>query len=102
MGRSVKIAQAVDTLRKEMIEAIAQGDGEALRFKVKGIELELTVACEINGAGEASFNVLGVGGKVGGGAKVTNTHKIKLTLEPLDQEDSEDLLLTNRKKLKSE
>lgn len=85
-GQSVGIADAIDTLREELAEAISRGDGEELRFKVNGIELELTVACEINGNGKASFKVFGIGAEVGGGAKGTNTHKIKLTLETSDKE----------------
>ncbi|MQP68601.1 hypothetical protein GE253_25135 [Niveispirillum sp. SYP-B3756] len=85
-GQSVGIADAIDTLRKELAEAINRGDGEELRFKVNGIELELTVACEISGNGKASFKVFGIGGEVGGSAKGTNTHKIKLMLEPTDKE----------------
>ncbi|MDG5493316.1 trypco2 family protein [Niveispirillum sp. BGYR6] len=96
-SESVGIADAIDTLRKELADAINRGDGEALRFKVKGIELELTVACEISGNGKASFKVLGIGGEVGGSAKSTNTHKVKLTLEPVDKNgNNKDTLVGDR------
>lgn len=62
----IGLAHAIKSLRAELADAITQGDGEDLRFKVEAIDLELAVACEVGSNGELSFQVLGLGGKLGG------------------------------------
>ncbi|MNV94316.1 hypothetical protein D3C71_1891000 [compost metagenome] len=76
----------MEGLRKDLAEAIARGDGQGLRFKVEGIDVELTVACEIGGNNKASFHVLGIGAELGGKLGTTTTHKVKLTLKPADRD----------------
>lgn len=85
--QSMGIADAVDTLRRELADAIERGDGKALRFSVNGIELELSVACEISAGGKASFKVLGIGAELNAGGKDVVTHKVKLSLMPSNGKD---------------
>lgn len=82
----IGIADAIESLRTDLSEAIARGDGQALRFKVEGIELELAVVCEVGGNSKASFHVLGIGAEVGGKVGATTTHRVKLSLKPADQD----------------
>lgn len=80
------IADAIDALRKDLTEAVARGDGQDLRFKVDGVDVELTVACEVGGNNKASFHVLGIGAELGGKLGTTMTHKVKLSLKPADRD----------------
>lgn len=93
--KSLGIADAVDMLRKELTQAINRGDREALRFKVNGIDLELSVACEISAGGKASFKVLGIGAELNAGGKEVYTHKVKLSLVPSDASKEGNTLVTD-------
>lgn len=84
--RKVGLTRAIKALREELAEAIKHGEGEDLRFTVDGIDLELAVACEVGGNGELSFQVLGMGGKLGGKAGGTATHRVKLSLKVADKD----------------
>ncbi|RJF84565.1 hypothetical protein D3877_08600 [Azospirillum cavernae] len=81
----IGLAHAIKSLRAELAEAITQGDGEDLRFKVEAIDLELAVACEVGSNGDLSFQVLGLGGKLGGKVGGTTTHRVKLSLKVADR-----------------
>lgn len=84
--KKVGLTRAIKALREELAEAITQGEGEDLRFSVDAIDLELAVACEVGGNGELSFQVLGMGGKLGGKAGGTATHRVKLSLKIADKD----------------
>lgn len=81
---SIGLADAIDQLRSELAAAIARGEGQELRFKVSDIKVELAVQITRKGSGkgELSFNVLGVGGKIGGEGGIDHgtTHRITLSL----------------------
>ncbi len=83
------ISDAIDALRKDLAEAVARGDGQGLRFKVEGVDVELTVACEVSGNNKASFHVLGIGAELGGKLGTTLTHKVKLSLKPAGPDGTE-------------
>jgi hypothetical protein len=88
---SIPIAQAIQSLRHELSQAIADGKDEDLRFKLGPIELEFQV--EVSWEGEAKggasggikFGIVSLG-EVSGEAGVSRsrgtTHTIKLTLHP--------------------
>lgn len=84
--KKVGLTRAIKALREELAEAITQGEGEDLKFTVDAIDLELAVACEVGGNGELSFQVLGMGGKLGGKAGGTATHRVKLSLKIADRD----------------
>lgn len=96
MSQLAGIADAIDTLRQELAEAINRGDSEALRFKVNGIELELSVACEISAGGKASFKVLGIGAELNAGGKEVSTHKVKLSLMPSSADGETSMLVSDQ------
>ena len=81
---SIGLADAIEQLRVELTDAIARGEGQALRFNLNDIKVELTVQITRKGSGkgELSFNVLGAGAKIGGdgGIDRSNTHRITLSL----------------------
>lgn len=82
----VCLADAIENLRQELSEATKRGEGQALRFNIGDIELELAVELtrEGGGKGKVSFNVLGSGVEVGGkgGLSHSNAHRVKITLKP--------------------
>lgn len=83
------IADAVGALRKDLAEAVARGNGQDLRFKVEGVDVELAVACEVSGNNKASFHVFGIGAELGGKLGTTLTHKVRRPLKPAGPDGTE-------------
>jgi hypothetical protein len=78
----IELAEVIGELRRELEQAMREGEGERLRFEVGPVELEATVAVE-KGAGTGAkvrFWVI----ELGGDAKATqaSTQRIKLALQP--------------------
>ena len=79
----IELADVIRDLRAELQRAIDAGHDQPLRFGLGDIELEVTVAVERTGGGEAKvrFWVVELGGDAS--ATATSTQRIKLTLSPL-------------------
>jgi hypothetical protein len=80
---TIPLGRAITDLRAELLEALREGAGKELRFRLKPIELELSVG--ITGSADAKAGVKFWVLELGGGAKLENatTHKLKLILEPV-------------------
>ena len=81
----IGLADAIETVRGELSEAIKKGEGQALRFVVEGIELEFAVEMIDEGttSGKVKINVLGLGAELGGsgGGKQKDANRIKINLK---------------------
>ncbi|WP_228562516.1 trypco2 family protein [Catenulispora rubra] len=85
MGRGkavIELASVIRDLRAELKEAVASGDGEALRFELGPIELEVSVALQREGSAGAKVRFFVVQGGADGKIDTTDTQRIKLTLTP--------------------
>jgi Trypsin-co-occurring domain 2 len=82
----IPLAKAIQDLRAELLDAVAEGQGKDLRFKLQPIELELELAVTWTGEANAGvkFWVIELGGK--GAAERGSTQTLKLVLEPVDTE----------------
>ena len=78
----IELAEVIRGLREELERAIVAGKGEALRFELGPIELEVSVAIEASAQAGAKvrFWVVEVGAQ--GNAGRTSTQRIKLVLSP--------------------
>ena len=78
----IELASVIRDLRDELEEAIAAGADKALRFELGPVELEVSVAVERGGSGEAKVRFWVV--ELGADAKTdtTSTQRVKLTLTP--------------------
>ena len=78
------LAQAVEGVRAELSEAMAAGEGEQLRFDVGEVELEFTVEIrrELQAKAGVRVWVVELGGA--GGQSRGSTHRLKVTLNPVD------------------
>ncbi|MDQ3403786.1 MAG: hypothetical protein M3548_10380 [Actinomycetota bacterium] len=78
----VELSAVISQLRAELTAAIAEGEGEDLRFELGPVELELSVAIgrEAGGSGKVKFWVVeaGADGKVSS----TATQRVTLSLDP--------------------
>jgi hypothetical protein len=84
----IGLSDAIIDLRGQLTRALDQGAGEALKFAVGAVELELEIelAVEATAKAETKWWVVSAGGETKGGR--SSTHRIKLTLTPkLDGRD---------------
>jgi hypothetical protein len=81
----IPLAKAIQDLRGELLQAVAEGQGKDLRFKLDPVELELSVGMTYKGGANAGvkFWVLEIGAK--GEMERTGSHKLKLKLTPVDK-----------------
>ena len=81
------VADAIQEIRQELTSAMAQGEGQSLRFKPGPVELELQleISREVGGSGGIKWLVVSANAE----GKVTraSTHTVKLTLQPLVPQD---------------
>lgn len=85
MNDSFELVEVIKKLREDVTLAIRGGEGHAIRFNVNSIDVELQTVIKKEGNGGVKFEVLGIGANVGGKAEKATTHKIKLSLTPVDE-----------------
>jgi hypothetical protein len=81
---SVDLAEAVASVRRELLRAQNEAVGSDVRFAVGPVELEFAVTVSREAKGEASIKVLSLL-SLGAGAGVSSgaTNRVKVTLNPL-------------------
>jgi carbon monoxide dehydrogenase subunit G len=78
------LAEAIAGIRAELDEAMATGAGERLKFDVGPVELEFAVDVQRDAQAKAGVKVwvVEIGGS--GGMSRNASHRIKVTLNPVD------------------
>lgn len=61
----VGLAEAVESLRAELMTAVEAGRGQPMQFSVEPIELTAQVAVTKEAEGKIGWNLLGMGGSYG-------------------------------------
>ncbi|MFE2585277.1 trypco2 family protein [Streptomyces sp. NPDC059378] len=79
----IELSQLIAELRRELVEATSEGDGQELRFQLGPVELEasITVIAEGSTGGKVRFWVV----DADAAAKLAreSVHTVRLTLEPV-------------------
>lgn len=78
----IELASVIRDLREELERAIAAAEGEALRFELGPIELEVSVALERAGHAGAKVRFWVVESGADAAVGATSTQRIKLALQP--------------------
>ncbi|MFJ1617092.1 MULTISPECIES: trypco2 family protein [unclassified Streptomyces] len=78
----IELASVIRDLREELEQAVVAAEGEALRFELGTIELELSVAVERTGHAGAKVRFWVVESGADMTASRTSTQLIKLALQP--------------------
>ncbi|MFD9895909.1 trypco2 family protein [Amycolatopsis sp. NPDC059027] len=78
----IELADAVASVRDELLTAAAQGAGADLEFVVGPIELEFAVELRKDAKAKAGFKAWVVSADVEAGVVRGRTHKVKLTVTP--------------------
>jgi len=79
----VSIAEAMQSLREQVLEAAQQAKDSSLRFTVREVEVEFQVALsvELRGSTKVSlWKVVSVGGDAGRTSE--GVHRVRMVLEP--------------------
>jgi hypothetical protein len=90
------LAEALSSLREQLLDAIDQAQGEDLLLVCQGVEVELQVAVTTTRKGELKaglWSVLTIGGGVDHADAAT--HKVKLSLMPELKGSSEKLKMAD-------
>ncbi len=79
---AIDLGEAIRSLRAELSSAMAQGEGQDLRFRVGPVELEfdVQVSREAGAEGGVKFWVVSAGAKATTGT--ATTHRVKIALQP--------------------
>ncbi|MFD9500453.1 trypco2 family protein [Streptomyces sp. NPDC060035] len=78
----IELARVIRDLREELERAIVAAEGEALRFELGSIELELSVALERSGRAGAKVRFWVVESGADAAVSTTSTQRISLALQP--------------------
>ena len=80
----VGLADAVRALRSELTAAMAEAEGQRLRFELDAVEMEFLLEVRKEGGMEAGikFWVISLGSK--GEVSSGSTHRVKLAFSPKD------------------
>jgi hypothetical protein len=80
------LADAVRGVRAELQAAMVEGEGKGLRFEVGPVELEFAVDVRKEVGAEVGARVYVVSFGARGSQAQTATHRLKLTLQPMDDQ----------------
>jgi len=81
MADRLELADMIKTLRAELARAQAEGVGEAIRFLVEDVELELEIAAETQAEGGIAAKFYVITSQIKGSKKDLVTQKMKLRLK---------------------
>ncbi len=93
---TLELADVITGLRKELIKAQQEGDGESIRFNVNNVEVELETVVTKEADGKLGVKFLVVDANAGGKYQNASKQKIKLSLEAVEIIENADGTKTTR------
>ena len=78
----IELAALIRKLREELAEAVLEGEGEAVRFQLETLELELQVTVGRAAEAKGGIKIWLVEAGTGAEGKRESIQKVKLTLKP--------------------
>jgi hypothetical protein len=91
----LELSRVIRELRTELAAAIAAGEGEALRFQIEKIELELEVSVEQSATGKSGVKFWILEAGVDGTKSVAKTQTLRIQLRPRDADGDEEVLISD-------
>lgn len=84
----VGLAEAIETIRVELVRAQQLGEGSPIRFAVEPIEFTVNVVVTKSGRadGKVGWGVIGL--SASGAIESAKTHTLKLTMRPLPESEA--------------
>ncbi|MFI6730421.1 hypothetical protein NRF20_06305 [Streptomyces sp. R-74717] len=78
----IELSEMIRELRQQLAEALADGEGETVRFELGPVEVEATVAVSREAGGDAKVRLLVIDAGANGKYAHAETQRITLTLTP--------------------
>ncbi|MEV8097635.1 trypco2 family protein [Kitasatospora sp. NPDC085879] len=78
----IGLADAVDAVREELLEAAARGAGQSLSFEVGPIEMEFEIELRAEAKAGGKFKAWVVSAETEAGVSRGRTHRVAFTLTP--------------------
>jgi hypothetical protein len=82
-GQITGLADAIEALRAELMEAVGKGEGHPMRFKIEPIDLTLQAVVTTGGDGKVGWGVLGIGAE----RRSETTQLLNVHLRPVWQSE---------------
>lgn len=92
----IQLTEAISELRRQITAAMAEAEGQDLRFRLGGVELEFQVELNRSADAKAGIEVWVVSAGAGGKLSSAETHRVKLSLQPLTDEGGDVLVGRHR------
>lgn len=87
-----ELGEAVSAIRAQLQEAMDDGIGKTLQFRTGPVELEFTVEVRKEGEAKTKVFVLPWSAEARGAVSSDAVHRIKLTLQPVDDTGTDALI----------
>jgi NTP-dependent ternary system trypsin peptidase co-occuring protein len=78
----LKLADAVATVRDELLEAASSAAGQEIRFEVRDVTMEFSVEMRKDAKAKLGFTAWVVTAGAGGGVARSDVHRVALSLRP--------------------
>ncbi|WP_263101896.1 trypco2 family protein [Kitasatospora sp. DSM 101779] len=78
----IGLADAVDAVREELLEAASRGEGQPLSFEVGPIEMEFEIELRAEAKAGGKFKAWVVSAEAEAGVSRGRTHRVAFTLTP--------------------
>jgi hypothetical protein len=88
----VQLSDAIGQVRRELVMAIEQGQDSAVAFRAGPVELEFEVAFEATAGVDAGVRVWVISAGAKGEARRSGSHRLKVTLTPVDRQGKDKLI----------
>ncbi|GLW57967.1 trypco2 family protein [Kitasatospora phosalacinea] len=82
--QDIELADAIEAVRRELLDAAERGRGQALQFEVGPVTLDFTVELTRDARAKGGIKAWVLSADAEGGVKHTRTHQVSVTLTPKD------------------
>ncbi|GAB7005051.1 hypothetical protein JCM18899A_25240 [Nocardioides sp. AN3] len=88
----IRLADAISQVRRELAQAIEEGRDSPVAFRAGPVELEFEVVVEASAGADAGVRVWVVSLGARGEVKRGDTHRLRVTLTPVDRQGQDKLI----------
>lgn len=95
MDHSIELADAIEAIRQELLDASARGAGQAIQFEVGPVTLDFTVELRRDAKARGGVKAWVLSGDLEAGVTHNRVQKVSVTLNPKQAGTAESPLVGN-------
>ncbi|GAA2779557.1 hypothetical protein GCM10010441_00250 [Kitasatospora paracochleata] len=95
MEQKVELADAIEAIRQELLDAAARGAGQPIQFEVGPVQLEFTVELKKDARAKGGVKAWVLSGDLEAGVAHGRVHKVSVTLNPRQAGTTDNPLVGN-------